>query len=616
MRTVLVGEHLCVLYLLCLVPAADSIDLEYSDWTIDQQQDLAALVSYDLAADAMPAEQAAAATVAAAAAPAVEGAVSCGATEGAVIAEELGAVTDPHEAPSMPEPAAGDVEEAVAAEEVEVEEAAEDTTFSYSMDFASMSLQQSLVSDLADATAAAAATAPDTQQEGLVPLAPPDQQDAELTSSGSSSAVSPQARPSAAVGKLDPLIEELKYRHSLKDEMAAAEAVEQQQQQQLDGSQLIDTICSAALDKMLTDVLAEAVRMWGQTGQQAVLAVQQQQEDEQQQQQRLLPSALQQQQQHLQQEQPDKQQVSAASASSAESAETVDTADSSADSKTLQPDWQSSPGSPPPHLSPLSMRAAATGAVLSSALANSSRPGALAAGSAAAAAAPATDTSSSSSQHWPMSHPPTDWTPLSDDSAMPWSAEATASSRLGAASSSLGAAPSTAATDEDGLGLASTVRQLDPLLSQAAIDGDGQLGTAAAAEEAVQQQLGGSSQGLVLPVSSSSSGMGAAEQEPAASSSGSSTTSGAAISTTSAAAGGGDELEGDAAGLALSSARGPTAADEDEFDWPDPEQVCVCWVLLLARHCYQCMLACIGLQVTSWAFLGTRGNSLKASRCS
>jgi hypothetical protein len=398
--------------------------------------------------------------------------------------------------------------------------------------------------------------------------------------------------------KFDPLIEELRYRQQLRGDTAAAltagdaQEVEhddaseidsqqhQQQQQQQQRSvgeevaaaapqqqqgeateDLADVICSAAFDRVLSEVLSDAVDMYNRSGWQ-------------QQQQALAPAAMQ---PHLQQQ----QEASAATgvtAASASSADTADTADSSSGSKSIQLDWQSSPGSPPPHFSPMTMRAAAAAAASAAAAETSAAEPSISpaiAGSPAslAAAAEGAVDGAQQQQQWQLvSHPPTDWTPLSDEVATPWSLEAAASSRYGAGSSLTAtdhtAAVAAAAGGSDlELGLGGTVRQLDMLLSQAATEGEA---AAAAAAESVEFQQQLQQEPELLDLAKAAAG---ADDNAA-----SAATSFAADSCESE----GDAAAADAAaGLPLSSARvadgsesGSAAADEDgEFDWPETEQV-------------------------------------------
>jgi hypothetical protein len=589
----------------------DSIDLEYSDWEVSQQQleHSAALPSYDLAVDVQPAQPTAAAAKAEAAA-----------AETQVAAVEA-SVSNP----------------AVAAED----------GYSYSMDFASMSLQQSLPQDLPESAAAGAVAA--SRAATVAPEQPQGEVAGSVSQGSSSSGGSPDSlshvRPSFRA-KFDPLIEELRYRQRLKRDtavalaggdytqqvevqqkldsqqqqqqaaegqmVAAAVVPQQQQQQQQQGEaaeDLADVICSAAFDRVLAEVLSDAVDMYAHSSWQ-------------QQQQALAPAALQ---PHLQQQQQEASAATGVTAASASSVDTADTADSSSGSKSIQLDWQSSPGSPPPHLSPMTMRAAAAAAAATAeSVAPDSADSPAAANTPSSPAAAVKLVDDGQQQQWQLvSHPPTDWTPLSDEVATPWSLEAAASSRYGAGSSitatddtappaaAAAAAAAAAGGAELELGLGGTVRQLDLLLSQAATEGDA---AAAAESAALQQQL---QQGPELPDLANAA---AADDD-------------AASAVTSLAA---DSFESDAdaaaaadaaAGLPLSSARvadgsegssGAAAAEDGEFDWPETEQVrpelhalytcfvCAVWVVaggcrrectavLLLRNCFSAHHTCTSL---------------------
>jgi hypothetical protein len=549
--------------LLCWVITGDSIDLEYSDWELSQQQieRSAALPSYDLAVDLQPLQPAAAAAAAFAA------------------AEEFDAVPVAVETASAAgHPADADADDAGGVDIEQAAAAATDDGCSYSINFASMSLQQSVLSDLPDPSAAAAAAAPPAAVDASVADDAVEQHSdaAGSASRGGSSSGSPDlshVRPSFR-SKFDPLMEELKYTQQLRAEAAAslagqlheeeAPAQQQQQQQQVIEEQAVtipqlqqqqeeaaedvaDAICSAAFDRVFAQVLSEAVDMCSHGSQQ---------------QQRPASTVAQQQ----QQQQQEASAATAATADSSSSVETADTADSSSGSKSIQLDWQSSPGSPPPYLSPMTLRAAAAAAAAANAAA-ASTPDAESASPPpiAAAGSDADNVSTVSSRQWLVSHPPTDWTPLSDDAATPWSVEAAASSRYGAGSSVT--APDDAAAAEVELGLGRTVKQLDSLLSQAAAESDfTALAAANMQEQQQQQQLAPTTEGgvesAVVTVPADTAATAAAG---------------------CLAADGSQEGEDEAAaadGLPLSSARaaaagseGSSAADDDEFDWPGTEQV-------------------------------------------
>ncbi|KAF6256128.1 hypothetical protein COO60DRAFT_1531060 [Scenedesmus sp. NREL 46B-D3] len=427
------------------------------------------------------------------------------------------------------------------------------------MDFASTSRQQSLLSDLQEP----AQEQQQQQQTEAVGIA-------STGSSGSGSSDLSHVRPSFR-SKFDPLIEELQYTQRLREEAAAAllgsplmqEVEDKQQPQQQRGEAdeaLADVICSAAFDSVLAEVLSDAVALCSCNSRQ-------------QQQQQSAPAAR----QPLQQQQQGASAATGVTAASASSVDTADTADSSSGSKSIQPDWQSSPGSPAQHMSPMSLRAAAAGATAAAAAATT---GAAEPSTPAEAAAGAAD--GVSRQHWQLvSHPPTDWTPLSDELATPWSLEAAASSRCGA-NSSVTAADDTAAAE---LELGGTVRQLDMLLSQAAAEDDDATAATAAAAAAIaapewgeqlqqqeQQQAHWELQPeLCIPAGAAVRGAAGVDDDASAgafadgSPDSEAEAAAAGLPLPSAHVAGGGENGGAAAAAA--------AADDDgEFDWPETEQ--------------------------------------------